>query len=49
MLRFADLEQDLELLDAARDVAPQLIRDHPELARKHMERWLGARQGYLRA
>ena len=49
MLRFADLEQDLELLDAARDVAPQLIRDHPELARKHMERWLGARHGYLRA
>jgi ATP-dependent DNA helicase RecG len=49
MLRFADLDRDLDLLDAVRDIAPPLIRDHPDLVRRHMDRWLGGRQGYLRA
>jgi ATP-dependent DNA helicase RecG len=49
MLRFADLEIDLDLLESARTVAPQLIRDHPELAERQLERWLGGRQEYLRA
>ena len=48
MLRFADLERDADLLEAARGIAPQLIRDHPQLVEKHLERWLGARQAYLR-
>jgi len=49
MLRFADLERDVDLLEAARNVAPQLIRDHPALVERHLERWLGGRQEYLRA
>jgi ATP-dependent DNA helicase RecG len=49
MLRFADLERDLDLLEAARNIAPQLIRDHPDLVEKHLDRWLGGRQAYLRA
>jgi ATP-dependent DNA helicase RecG len=48
MLRFADLEGDLDLLEAARDVADRLLREWPERADAHLERWLGGRQEYLR-
>ena len=48
MLRFADLEGDLDLLQAARDVADHLLREWPERADAHLERWLGGRQEYLR-
>ncbi len=48
MLRFADLEQDLKLLEAARDVAAQLVASQPALVERHLERWLGGRQDYLR-
>jgi ATP-dependent DNA helicase RecG len=48
MLRFADLEQDVNLLEAARDVAAVLIKSHLPLVDKHLARWLGGRQDYLR-
>ncbi len=48
MLRFADLEQDLELLEAARDVAAELVASQPILVQRHLERWLGGRQEFLR-
>jgi ATP-dependent DNA helicase RecG len=48
MLRFADLEQDVKLLEAARDVAAVLIESHPQLVDQHLARWLGGRQDYLR-
>ena len=48
MLRFADLEQDGDLLDAARTVAEELLRDHPEAAKRHLQRWLGRKSEYLR-
>ncbi len=48
MLRFADLETDLDLLEAARNVAPQLLRDHAGGAERHLERWLGGRQEFLK-
>ena len=48
MLRFADLEQDIDLLEAARELAPQLLRDHPANAELHLERWLGGRQDLLK-
>jgi ATP-dependent DNA helicase RecG len=48
MLRFADLEKDLDLLEAARKVAPQLLRDHAGSAKRHLERWLGGRQEFLK-
>jgi ATP-dependent DNA helicase RecG len=48
MLRFADLEQDMNLLEAARDVAAALIESHPQSVDKHLARWLGGRQDYLR-
>ena len=49
MLRFADLERDMDLLEAARRIAPQLISDHPALVERHLDRWLGGRQKYLRS
>jgi ATP-dependent DNA helicase RecG len=48
MLRFADLGKDLDLLEAARNVAPQLLRDHAGNAGRHLERWLGGRQELLK-
>nr|WP_040851577.1 ATP-dependent DNA helicase RecG [Nitrosospira lacus] len=48
MLRFADPEYDRDLLDDARTVAEELLRDHPEAANRHLHRWLGRKSEYLR-
>ncbi len=48
LLRFADLEADGELLDIARETAEILLRDYPQVAQKHLDRWLGGKEGYLR-
>ena len=48
MLRFADLEADLDLLEAAREAAEHLLRAAPERAQAHVARWMGGRQEYLR-
>jgi len=49
MLRFADLAADGALLDWARAVAPPMLREHPALARAHVERWLGGKSDFLKA
>jgi ATP-dependent DNA helicase RecG len=49
LLRFADLETDLDLLDAARETAAVLLREQPAAARAHLARWLGARHEYWKA
>ena len=49
MLRFADLSTDAALLDWARTLAPVMLDHYPELADKHMARWLGGRLDYLKA
>jgi ATP-dependent DNA helicase RecG len=49
LLRFADLNQDADLLDASRAAAETLLVDHRDLAEKHLERWLGARARFLGA
>jgi ATP-dependent DNA helicase RecG len=49
LLRFADLVADAALLDWARAVAPLLLDRDPELARKHVSRWLGGKSEYLKA
>ena len=48
MLRFADLDADLDLLEAARNSVQHILRLHPEIARRHLQRWLGGKQHYLR-
>jgi ATP-dependent DNA helicase RecG len=49
LLRFADLATDADLLEWARALAPQLLDQHPALARRHVERWLGGKSEYLKA
>jgi ATP-dependent DNA helicase RecG len=49
LLRFADLERDSDLLDAARDAAARLLRDQPALVDEHLGRWFGGREEFLRA
>ena len=49
MLRFADLATDTALLEWARGEAPMLLDTYPHLAAKHVARWLGGRQEFLKA
>ena len=49
LLRFADLATDTALLDWARELAPQMLEHHTELAAKHVARWLGGKSDYLKA
>ena len=49
LLRFADLDADLDLLDAARAAAETLLRERPDVAQRHLARWFGARHEYLKA
>jgi ATP-dependent DNA helicase RecG len=49
LLRFADLQTDLPLLEWARELAPLMLDRHRDLAEKHTERWLGGKSEYLKA
>lgn len=49
MLRFASLENDAWLIDPARDAAECLLREWPHVVTQHLNRWLGAREQYLKA
>ena len=48
MLRFADLAEDDRLLDKARDIADEMLRDFPEAAQAHLQRWMANKPDYLR-
>jgi len=48
ILRFADPERDENLLKEARDAAKEILRDYPELAKRHLQRWLGEKSDYLK-
>ena len=49
MLRFADLQTDMVLLEQARQAAADLVVHEPEVVARHLERWLGSREGFLAA
>ncbi|WP_211160123.1 ATP-dependent DNA helicase RecG [Aromatoleum aromaticum] len=49
LLRYADLERDVDLLEPARALAERLLDEAPQTAGRVMERWLGGREGLLRA
>ena len=49
LLRFADLATDTHLLDWARELAPKMLDRHPELAARHVGRWLGGKAEFLKA
>ena len=47
MLRFADISEDLILLNNARAVADEMLRDYPAQAQAHLQRWMANKQDYL--
>jgi ATP-dependent DNA helicase RecG len=49
LLRFADLERDAALVEKARAVADELLAASSPSVARHLDRWLGSRQFYLRA
>ena len=49
LLRYADLEKDEALAEQAREAADALLSTDPDAARRHVDRWLGARHDYARA
>jgi ATP-dependent DNA helicase RecG len=50
LLRFADLEKDVALIEKARDAADELLRQGSGGApRAHLERWLGGRAEFFKA
>ncbi|WP_341922801.1 ATP-dependent DNA helicase RecG [Polaromonas sp. YR568] len=49
LLRFADLVTDTELLAWARALAPVMLDKYPELAHRHILRWLGGKAEFLKA
>lgn len=49
LLRYADLENDIDIIELARDMAERLLHDAPALAERHLQRWLGSREELLKA
>ena len=49
LLRFADLERDVALIEQARDAADELLAKFPDAAQAHLARWLGAKQDFIKA
>ncbi|GAA5178041.1 ATP-dependent DNA helicase RecG [Niveibacterium umoris] len=49
LLRYADLETDADLVDAARAAAEELLARQPAAAAAILERWHGGRSEYLKA
>ncbi|MGE5472495.1 MAG: ATP-dependent DNA helicase RecG [Bacteroidota bacterium] len=49
LLRYADLELDADLVEMARQVAEDMLVRTPELAERHLQRWLGSREELLKS
>jgi ATP-dependent DNA helicase RecG len=49
LLRFADLERDVALIEQARDAATELLDKDRAAADAHLQRWLGGRQEFIKA
>jgi len=47
MMRFADISADEDLLDQARQAADEMLRDFPDAAREHLQRWMANKHDYL--
>lgn len=48
LLKIADLERDADLLEQARSVAESLLRDSPQAAEAHLQRWLRRAEEYVK-
>ncbi len=49
LLRFADIERDTDLVEMARDLADEMLAAQSPAVVKHVDRWLGSRQFFLKA
>ncbi len=49
LLRFADMTLDVDLLQRARVAADRLLDGDPLVAQRHVVRWLGSREHFLKA
>ena len=49
LLRYADLQSDSGIVEQAREVAAELMRDHPDHVQRHLRRWMRGRQDLLRS
>jgi ATP-dependent DNA helicase RecG len=49
LLRYADLENDIDIIELARDMAERLLHEAPALAERHLQRWLDSREELLKA
>ena len=49
LLRFADIEKDTELVEAARQFAARWIQSDSQAAAQHAKRWFSASEGFLDA
>ena len=49
LLRFADLVQDADLVEAARSAAERMLSEFPDSAARHVERWAAGRADLLKA
>ena len=49
LLRFADVEKDGDLVEAAKTAAGEMLERHPQAARAHVARWLESRQDLTHA
>jgi hypothetical protein len=41
MLKIADLNRDLYLLEVAKVISDKLLKDHPVEVDRHLDRWMG--------
>ncbi|TCS38283.1 ATP-dependent DNA helicase RecG [Paucimonas lemoignei] len=48
LLRFADLETDQWLVEKARDTAAMLLQNDPPTVTRHLARWLGDKEEFLK-
>jgi ATP-dependent DNA helicase RecG len=49
LLRFADLTTDASWLEWARTLAPTMLARQPQLASRHVQRWLGGKSDFVKA
>lgn len=47
LLRFADFEADAHWVTRAKELARTLRQDHPDIAQRHVDRWMQGREAYL--
>jgi ATP-dependent DNA helicase RecG len=48
MLKIADLERDADLLEVAQKLAKQLLNTHPEQVERHLARWMGMAEEWVK-